>query len=145
MNDTRSIWIVVAVLVLAFLAFLFYRTNTPEEVVETGQQVATSTAETATIAAARTQAAADLTALRVRQEAGETYASLEDEYADVRVNLAATYANAGAEAKEEWAEVNADFDAFEASARAGTSDVLSTLATLINRLAGDVGTENPGE
>lgn len=145
MNENRTIWVIVGIVALAFLALLLYRSSVPEEAAEATQQVATSTAQSTAIAAARTEAAVDLAALRTRQEAGETYASLQDEYAEVRADLAVAYANAEGETKEEWTELSAEFDSFESSARAGTSNVLATLAALISRLSGDVGTENPGE
>jgi len=146
MNGNRTIMIVVGVVILLLLAFLvFGNRDTAEQAANTTQQVATSTARSADIAAARTEAAADLAALRTRQEAGETYASLQGEYAEVRSNLSAAYANAEGATKEEWNELEAEFDAFEASARANTGGFLQGLASLISRLGADVSVESSGE
>ena len=144
-GNNRTIWIVVGLAVLALLAYLAFGNRPVEEAAEATQQEATTTARSAEIVSARTEAAAELTALRARQEAGETYADLQDDYAAVRTRLAAAYANAEGETKQEWAELQADFDQFEAGARANTGGFLERLSTLIGRLAADARVESAGE
>lgn len=143
MNRAASIWIVLGLLVIGILLVLAFKS--PAEVDESMDQTATSTAQAIDRTAARTEAAAELTALQARVVAGETYDSLRDEFAEVRTNLAAAYKNVEGEAAQEWTEINADFDAFEASARAGTSNFLDVLARLIGRFSADVRVESAGE
>lgn len=143
MNRAASIWIVLGLLVLGILLVLAFKS--PVEVDESMDQTATTTAQAINRTAARTEAAAELTALQARVVAGETYDSLRDEFAEVRTNLAAAYQNVEGEAAQEWTEINADFDAFEASAREGTSNFLDVLARLIGRFSADVRVESAGE
>lgn len=143
MNRAASIWIVLGLLVLGILLVLAFKS--PVEVDESMDQTATTTAQAINRTAARTEAAAELTALQARVEAGETYDSLKDDFAEVRTNLATAYENVEGAAAEEWAEINTDFDAFETSARAGTSNFLDVLARLIGRFSADVRVESPGE
>lgn len=137
-------WIILGLLVLGILLVLAFRTPSPA-VEESMEQTATTTMETMDQAAVRADAAADLTALRARIEAGETYDSLQSEFSEVRANLAASYANVEGAASEEWTEISADFDAFEASAREGTSNFLDALTRLIARFSADVRVETEGE
>jgi len=143
MNRAASIWIVLGLLVIGILLVLAFKS--PAEVDESMDQTATSTAQAMDRTAARTEAAAELTALQARIVAGETYDSLKDDFAEVRANLAAAYQNAEGEAAQEWTEINADFDSFEASARTGTSNFLDVLARLIGRFSADVRVESAGE
>lgn len=143
MNRAASIWIVLGLLVLGILLVLAFKS--PAEVDESMDQTATTTAQAMDRTAARTEAAAELTALQARIVAGETYDSLKDEFAEVRTNLASAYENVEGEAAEEWAEIDADFEAFEASAREGTSNFLDVLARLIGRFSADVRVETPAE
>lgn len=145
MTENKTIWIVLGVIGVAILLFLVLGQRPDEEVVEGVNETATTTMQVMDRSAARTEAAADLTALRLRQEAGESYESLSTEYAEVRRTLAASYTNAELEAQQEWAELSAEFDEFEASARAGTSTALDLLARLIASLSSDVRTETPTE
>lgn len=143
MNRVASIWIVLGLLILGILLVLAFKS--PADVDESMDQTATTTAQAMDRAAARTEAAAELTALQARVEAGETYDSLKDDFAEVRTNLAVAYENVEGEAAEEWAEISADFDAFEASAREGTSNFLDVLTRLIGRFSADVRVESAGE
>jgi hypothetical protein len=145
MTGTRVILIVVGLIVLAFLIFFLLGRNPGEDVRSGAEQVATTTQQFADRSAVRAEAMADLTALRARQEAGETYESLQDEYAAVRAELATAYQNVEGEAQEEWAEISAQFDEFEVSARAGTSNFLDILSSLITRLSADVRVEASNE
>ncbi len=143
MERTTVIWAVIGIVVIAALAyFAFTGTDRTENAIE---NTATTTAEAIDTAAVRAEAAADLTALRVRAEAGETYAELEDEFANVRADLARGYENAEGQAAEEWRELQADFDEFEASARAGTSNFLDAISNLIARFSADVRVETETE
>lgn len=143
MNRAASIWVVLGLLVLGILLVLAFKS--PAEVDESMDQTATSTAQAVDRTVVRAEAAADLTALQARVAAGETYDSLKDDFADVRTRLAASYENAEGAAAEEWAEISADFDSFEASARTGTSNFLDVLARLIGRFSADVRVETEGE
>ncbi len=146
MDRTALIWTVLGIVLLVIIALLaFNRPATIENANEAANTVATTTAQSGAEVAARTEAAITLTALRARLAAGETYESLASEFAEVRADLAAAYQNAEGETREEWQEVERDFDSFEASARAGTSSFLDTLATLIARLSADVRVESAGE
>ncbi|MEK7511245.1 MAG: hypothetical protein AAB582_03345 [Patescibacteria group bacterium] len=144
-GNNRTIWIIGGVIVLILLAFFLFGNRPVEEAATATQEAASVTVQSADIAAARVEAAADLTALRARQEAGETYAELQDDYAAVRTRLGAAYANAEGEAQQEWAELQTDFDQFEASARANTGGFLERLSILIGRLAADARVESAGE
>ena len=146
MNRTQTIWTVLGVVVLIIIAFmLLNRPDAVENADEAAGTVATSTAQATAQAAARTEAAVELTALQARIAAGETYDSLATEFAEVRADLARAYENAEGETREEWQELERDFDSFEASARAGTSGFLDMLASLIGRLSADVRVESAGE
>lgn len=145
MNGSKVIGIVIVLALLALIIYFLLGRNPVEDVQEGAQQVATTTEQVADRAAVRADAAADLTALRARQEAGETYESLQDEYAEVRASLAAAYENAEGEAQQEWNEIRDDFDDFEASARAGTSNFLDALTNLIARISADVRVETSNE
>jgi len=143
MDRATVIWALIGIIVIAVLAyFAFAGTDRTENMIENG---ATTTEQAIDRASVRTEAAADLAALRVRAEAGETYADLEDEFAQVRANVAAAYENAEGEAAEEWQDLQAGFDEFEASARAGTSSFLDTISSLISRFSADVRTETEAE
>lgn len=144
MNRAATMWIILGLIVLGIILVLAFRTPTPV-MEESTQQTATTTVETMDQAAVRAEAAADLTALRARVEAGETYDSLQDEFSEVRANLAASYENVEGAAAQEWTEISADFDAFEASAREGTSNFLDTLTRLIARFSADVRVETEAE
>ncbi|HYE23509.1 MAG TPA: hypothetical protein VEA92_03675 [Candidatus Paceibacterota bacterium] len=138
-----TIWVVIGIVVIALLAFFaLQRPATTENMVENAE---TSTEETADAAAVRTEAAADLNALRVRAEAGETYEELQDEFAQVRARLAAAYENAEGATADEWQELEAGFDEFEASARAGTSNFLDSISSLMARFSADVRTDTEVE
>ena len=141
-----ALWIIIGIIVVALIATLAFGLGNG---VDQENDLAPETVETATttadLAQVRADAAADLAALRVRAEAGETYEELAGDYAAVRARVAAAYQNAGAEAAEEWQEVEAGFDEFEAAARAGTSSLLDDFATLIARFSADVGTDSEGE
>lgn len=143
MNRAAIIWIVLGLVVVAILIALTM--NRPEDVDNAINETATTTEQMVDRGAARATAAAELTALEARIEAGETYAELEDEFAEVRADLAAAYQNAEGRAVEEWGEISAEFDAFEASARAGTSNVLDALAQLIASFSADVRVESTTE
>lgn len=145
MDQNRTIWIVLGVVVVALVLFLLLGRNPGDDMVRTTNQMATTTEQAIDRASVRAEAAADLTALRARQEAGETYESLRNEYAEVRTRLAAAYENAEGEAREEWTELSADFDQFEADARAGTGNVLDALARIISNLSADVRVETSAE
>jgi len=145
MNRAGTIWIVIGVVVLLFLAYFAFGNKDAEMVEERAAAQATSTAQAMDNAALRTQAQADLAALRVRAETGETYADLEDDFAGVRARLASAYATAEGETAEEWADISAGFDAFEASARAGTSNFLDSITSLISQFSTDVRVETESE
>lgn len=135
MNRAAIIWIVLGLVVVAILIAL--ATNRPDDV-DSAREEAGVAAEQVDRGAARAAAAAELTVLKARVEAGETYEALEDDFADVRSDLARAYENAEGAAVEEWNELSAEFDAFEASARVGTSNLLDALARLIERFSADV-------
>ncbi len=143
MTRAALIWIALGLIVIAVLATFAF--NGPKTAEQEMSETATTTSQAIDRGVARTQAAAELTALQARIVAGETYASLEDEFVAVRTNLAAAYENAEGEAAEEWAEINADFDSFEAGARAGTSNFLDALTRLIGRFSADVRVETEAE
>ena len=143
MNRAAVIWIVLGLVVIAILVALAM--NRPEDVGDAVEDTATTTGQMIDRSAVRATAAADLAALEARIEAGETYEELEDEFAEVRADLAAAYENAEGRAAEEWEEVSAEFDAFEASARSGTSNVLDALARLIASFSADVRVETEAE
>ena len=143
MNRAASIWIVLGLLIVGILLVLAFKS--PADVDEPMDQTATTTAQAMDRTAARAEAAAELTALQARVEAGETYDSLKTDFAEVRANLAAAYQNVEGEAAEDWTQIAADFDAFEASAREGTSNFLDGLARLIGRFSADVRVESAGE
>jgi len=146
MHKAGIIWILLALIVLLVLAyFVFGGPRTADRTTISVQETATTTVQTINRAAARTQAQVDLTALRARAEAGETYASLESSFAQVRTRLAAAYQDTEGQAAQEWASLNADFDSFEASARAGTSNFLDSITNLIGRFSADVRVETAGE
>ncbi len=145
MNNNKTLWIVLGVIVLAVLVFFLFGRDPVKESADAINDSATTTAQAFDRSAVRAEAAAELTALRVRQEAGESYESLQASYADVRARLATSYENAEGAAKEEWAELDAEFDEFETSARAGTSTTLDVLARLIANLSADVRTETSAE
>lgn len=143
MNRTALIWIVLGIVVIAILAsFAFNGPQTTEQEIE---ETATTTGQVIDRSVARTQAAAELTALQARIVAGETYTSLADDFAGVRANLSVAYNNAEGDAAQEWQEIRTDFDSFEASARAGTSNFLDELTRLIGRFSADVRVQSPGE
>lgn len=139
MNRAATIWIVLGLIVLAVL--VVFAMNRPEDAENALDETATTTGQMVDRSAVRATAAADLTALEARIEAGETYEELEDEFAEVRADLAAAYENAEGRAAEEWDEISAEFDAFEASARSGTSNVLDALVRLIASFSADVRTD----
>ena len=143
MNRAAVIWIVLGLVVIAILVALAM--NRPEDADSAIQETATTTEQMVDRNAVRATAAADLTALQARIEAGETYETLEDEFAEVRADLAAAYRNAEGRTAEEWDEISAEFDAFEASARSGTSNVLDALAQLIASFSADVRVETETE
>jgi ABC-type cobalt transport system substrate-binding protein len=147
MNRTAITWTIIALVVVALLAYFALRNPDADlqSAEKAGNEIATSTASAIDRTQARAEAAADLTALQARIVAGETYASLSSEFAEVRANAAAAYDGAEGEAAQQWAQISADFDVFEASARAGTSDFLDSLAKLINDLSADVRVETSNE
>lgn len=146
MNRSLTIWVLLGLIAVALIAyFAFNRPEAVENAEDAAIETATSTGQVIDRGMARTQAAMELTALEARVEAGETYASLEGEFTGVRANLARAYENAEGEAAQEWNEISADFDSFEASARAGTSNFLDLLAGLIGRFSADVRVETPTE
>ena len=145
MTRAGTIWVIIGLVILLVLAYFAFGNKDAELMENTAEQTATTTVEAMDNAALRTQAEADLAALRVRAEAGETYAELEDDFAQVRTRLAAAYANTEGEAAEEWADISAGFDSFEASARAGTSNFLDSISTLIARFSADVRVETETE
>lgn len=144
MNRTGLIVLIIAIVGVLVLLFAFNR-PAMDEARENTEDVATTTASAMNQTATRAEAAAELTALRARVEAGETYADLQEDFAEVRARVAASYENAEGAAATEWAEVQADFDNLEASARAGTSSFLDSLASLIARLSADVRVESETE
>ncbi|MDB5265029.1 MAG: hypothetical protein JWN64_600 [Parcubacteria group bacterium] len=137
-STNKNVWIVVGVVILLLLAFLAFGRGAADKAVNNTQQAATTTAQAMDRTAVRAQAVADLTALRAREQAGETYDSLKDQYAAVRARLAASYENADEAGKQEWAAISANFDEFEAQARAGTGNFLDTLSNLIKKLSVNV-------
>jgi hypothetical protein len=141
-----ALWIVIGLIVIALVASLAFGMdgNEAAQENEAPQTVATSTTDT-DLAQVRADAAADLTTLRARAEAGEAYETIAGEYAAIRARVAAAYQNAGAEAAGEWQGIEAGFNEFEASARAGGSGVLDSFASLIARFSADVRTETPTE
>lgn len=143
MDRTTTIWVVLAIIAVAIAAFYFLRE--PAAVDTAMQQTATTTVQTMDRAGARAEAVADLTALKVRAEAGETYESLQSDFSRVRANLALAYEDASGEAAEEWTQLQAGFDEFETSARAGTSSFLDSISNLIARFSADVRTETTTE
>ncbi len=145
MNRAGTIWVIIGVVILLVLAYFAFGNKDAEVMENNAAQTATTTGQAMDNAALRTQAQADLAALRVRAEAGETYADLEDDFAQVRTRLASAYANAEGETAEEWADISAGFDSFEASARAGTSNFLDSITTLISRFSADVRVETENE
>ncbi|HEY0948301.1 MAG TPA: hypothetical protein VGE53_02350 [Candidatus Paceibacterota bacterium] len=144
MNRTGLIVLIIAIIGLLVLFFAFNR-PAMDEARENTEDMATTTASAMNQTATRAEAAAELTALRARVEAGETYADLQEDFARVRARVATSYENAEGAAADEWAEVQADFDNLEASARAGTSSFLDSLASLIARLSADVRVESETE
>lgn len=144
MNRTGFIVLAVAVVGILILLFAFNRPSM-DEARENTEDLATTTVSAMDQTATRVQAAAELTSLRARVEAGETYTDLSEDFAQIRTRLATSYENAEGAAADEWAEVQADFDNLEASARAGTSSFLDSLASLIARLSADVRIESEGE
>lgn len=143
MNRAAVIWIVLGLIVIAVL--LAFALNRPEAVENAMQETATTTEQMVDQSAVRATAAADLTVLQARIEAGETYESLEGEFAEVRADLASAYQNAEGRAAEEWDDISAAFDTFEASARAGTGNVLDALTRLIASFSADVRVESETE
>lgn len=143
MTRAATIWVILGLLVLALLAYFAF--GGARETEQVAEQTATTTAQAFDGTAVRAQAAADLTALKVRAEAGETYESLAADFAQVRARTAAAYENAEGAAAEEWAELDADFDSFEASARAGTGNFLDSVSALISRFSADVRVETAAE
>ena len=143
------LWIVVGIAVIALLASLVSGTRDADTAgMEAAQQpIATTTdvADAANLAQVRADAATDLVALRARAEAGESYEELADDYAAVRSRVTVAYQAAGASAADEWQDVQASFDSFEASARAGSSGILDSFASLIARFSADVRTETSAE
>lgn len=144
MNRTGLIVLIIAIVGILVLLFAFNR-PAMEEARENTEDVATTTSSAMNQTATRAEAAAKLTALRARVEAGETYADLQEDFTQVRARVAASYEDAEGAAAAEWAEVQADFDDLEASARAGTSSFLDSLASLIARLSADVRVESETE
>ncbi len=146
MNRATLIWVVLAVVAVLIIAmFALNRPEAAENIEDAANGFATTTSLTADRAAARAEAETELAALRARAEAGETYDQLAGGFAEVRANLASAYQNAEGEAAQEWAELSADFDTFEASARAGTSDFLDSITSLIGRISADVRVETEAE
>jgi len=145
MNGNKTIWIVLGIGLLALVLFLLFGSNPGQDTANTVNQAETTTKQAASRAAIRTEAATELASLRVRQEAGESYDSLKTRYAEVRTRLATAYVSTEGEAKQEWTEISADFDRFEADARVGTSNSLDALTRLIARLSADVRTETAAE
>lgn len=141
MNRTGTIWILLALVVLGLLAFFAFGGAR----IDTADTPAEETAQAVDRSGARAAAEAELVTLRARAEAGETYADLEEDFAQVRARTAAAYENAEGAAAEEWADLSAGFDAFEASARAGTSDFLDSISDLISRFSADVRVETEAE
>ena len=146
MNQKILIWALLGVVVIIALAWFVTRNpemNEPrvENTQETAREGVTDTER----ALARAEASTELAALRARIEAGETYESLEDDFAAVRTRLAASYESTEANVQAEWNEIEAEFQTFEDSARAGTSNFLDTLASLIANLSADVRVETEAE
>ena len=148
MNRAGTIWIIIAVIVVLVLAVFAFTRSADTEL----NEMATTTAETmdgmsadARQTAARAQAETELAALRVRAEAGETYDELADDFAAVRARVAAGYADAEGAAADEWSELSADFDRFEAAARENSASFLDSLAALIDRFSADVRVETEAE
>lgn len=152
-NKGGAIWIAIGLLVLLVLAVLAFGNTDAERAAE---EAATSTAvaldasadaaaaETAR-AAARAEASTEIAALQARAEAGETYEALSADFAQIRARLATAYEGAEGAAAEEYADLTAGLDEFEASARAGTSGFLDAFANLIARFSADVRVETEAE
>jgi hypothetical protein len=143
------LWIIIGIIVIALLASLAFGLGDEEEMqmatTTPTAQVATSTMTVEDLARVRAEAVTELASLRARVAAGESYEALADDYAAVRARVTAAYASAGVAASDEWQDIQAGFNSFEASARAGGSAALDSFASLIASLSADVGTETPAE
>ena len=135
-----------AVAIVGILVLMF-ALNRPavDETRENAEAVATSTGASLDRASAQAEAGISLAALRARAEAGATYEDLSEDFAQVRARLATAYEGAEGAAAEEWADIEAGFDELEASARAGSSSFLDSIASLIARVSADVRVESGTE
>ncbi len=142
----RNALLVLGLIIVAILVLIFaFNRPAADEMQEDMNNAATSTVSAMDQTAARVEAAADLTAIQARAQAGATYEDLREDLADVRARIATSYENAEGAAAAEWAELEADFDGIEASARTGTSSFLDSLASLVARLSADVRVESETE
>ena len=139
--------LIVLVIVIVGIFLLMFALNRPavDETRENAEAVATSTDASFDRASAQAEAGISLAALRARAEAGATYEDLSEDFAQVRARLATAYEGAEGAAAEEWADIEAGFDGLEASARAGSSSFLDSIASLIARLSADVRVESGTE
>ena len=88
---------------------------------------------------ARAAAASRLNAPGLREET--EVGTLERELAETRTALGEAYEAVGAEAQDEWEDLQANFDRVEAVLRDDTGDALQALQRLIERLEQDIRTD----
>ena len=109
-----------------------------EEGIAEVEEGAETAAEETEQAAARAEARTELLAVRARVEADENYAEAVSEVNQIEDRLAAAYEDAGEDARQEWAEMQQEFDQLEAGLRSGTANVLELFAGLTLLLENEI-------
>lgn len=109
-----------------------------EEGIAEVEEGAETAAEETEQAAARAEARTELLAVRARVEADENYAEAVSEVNQIENRLAAAYEDAGEDARQEWAEMQEEFDQLEAGLRSGTANALELFAGLTLLLENEI-------
>lgn len=111
--------------------------ETMEAAAEVEQEAEEFAAE-AELALARAEARAELAALEARIAAGAAVEEVEADLAEIEADLDRAYANASAEARQEYREIEAEFSQAEAAVRDGAGDTAEFFAGLLLLLEDDV-------
>lgn len=108
-----------------------------EEVYENVEEGAAEMVTEAQLLAARAEARADLLALQAELEAEESYDKALAEVNEIQNDLGNVYANASAEVRSQYAQLQQEFNELETDLREGTADSLEVLGGLILMLEAD--------
>ncbi len=128
----------VVALILGWVAFNRSGSNLGDEIVQNSRENTVELRQEWRRDLASLEARARLLVLQAQLSANRNYSAASDEIQDIRNNLRSAYANASANAKNGWQQVDQSLESTENKLREGSADALDSLEQAIDRLQAEV-------